>query len=87
MPANYITVSAVFWLGRTPASCSTTNKKTPGSKSQFLSAVGKQTAPYVFQRQPWKVHDELHTSVNMVCHCEMILIRGYVFITEQLTKL
>lgn len=43
MTANYITVSDVFWHGRTPASYNTTNMKMPWSKSQLLSAVGKQT--------------------------------------------
>lgn len=43
--------------------------------------------PYLFQRQLWKMHDKLHSSVNMLCHCEMILIHGYVFIAKQPTNL
>lgn len=43
--------------------------------------------PYLFQRQPWKMHDKLHSSVNMLCHCEMILIHGYVSIAKQLANL
>lgn len=86
MTANYITVSDVSWHGRTPASFGTTNEKMPKRKSQLLSAVGKPR-PYLFQRQPWKRHDKLHTSVNTLCHCGMILIHAYVFIMEQLTNL
>lgn len=86
MTANYITVSDVSWHGRAPAPFGTTNKEMPTSKSQLLSAVGKPR-PYLFQRQPWKMHDKLHTSVNTLCHCGMILIHAYVFITEQLTNL
>lgn len=86
MAANYIIVSDVSWHSRTPAPFGTTRKKVPGSKSQLLSAVGKPR-PYLSERQPWKMHDKLHTSVNTLCHCEMILIHAYVFITEQLTNL
>ena len=33
------------------------------------------------------MYDKLHSSVNMLCHCEMILMHGYVFIAKQLTNL
>lgn len=33
------------------------------------------------------MHDKLHSSVNMLCHCEMILIHGYVSVAKQLANL
>lgn len=33
------------------------------------------------------MHDKWHSSVNMLCHREMILIHGYVSIAKQLANL
>lgn len=33
------------------------------------------------------MHDKWHISENMLCHCEITLIHGYVFIFKQLTNL